>query len=213
MSATVATDDELVDVEAEGPRRRCVATRERRSRERMLRFVVGPEERLVFDADETLPGRGLWLSADGEVVKKAVAGRAFAKAARRRVVVDEALPRQIDEQLATRCLQWLGLARRAGLVTIGFDQVEVAAREGALALFVIASDAGHDGSAKLMRYDLPTSKLFHSVDVGRALGRTSAVYVGLRPGRLVSRLVRDVDRLGALRGHAVTSTDVTFGDD
>ena len=46
-----------------GPLRRCIVTRERLPKERMIRFVVGPDRALVPDLAARLPGRGIWLSA------------------------------------------------------------------------------------------------------------------------------------------------------
>ena len=49
--------------EPKGPLRRCLVTREVRPKPELLRFVVGPDQTLVFDPAERLPGRGLWLTA------------------------------------------------------------------------------------------------------------------------------------------------------
>ncbi|MFW5679445.1 MAG: DUF448 domain-containing protein [Pseudomonadota bacterium] len=198
-------DMDLVIVEPTERRRRCVVDRDSHDASRMLRFVVDPDDRLVFDADGRLPGRGLWLSADGEVVKKALARNLFAKAARRRVRVDHDLPAVLEAQLRGRCLQWLGLARRAGQVEIGFEQVERAAQGGDLALLLVAGDAGGDGARKLERFGLPTLRDFSSREIGGALGRPSLVYVGLRPGRLADRLQMEAWKLAGLRGQAAAT--------
>ena len=203
MSDAEATPDDAAAVvveETPGRARRCIARRLRADPRAMLRFVLDPEDRLVFDADARLPGRGLWLSADGEAIKKAVTQNLFAKAARQRVQVDPDLRAQLVEQLEARCLSWLGLARRAGAIEIGFDQVERAAREDRLAVLVVARDAGVDGPAKLDRFGLPLLRGFASQDMGAALGRPALVYCGLSPGRLAERLLLDARRLQGLRG-------------
>src|SRR6476469_3890346 len=62
-----AADDEL---EPEtGPLRRCIITRERLPKERMIRFVVGPDRKIVPDLAARLPGRGIWLSASRDVLQ------------------------------------------------------------------------------------------------------------------------------------------------
>src|ERR1700723_1919295 len=71
-----------------GPLRRCIASGERLDPERMIRFVVGPEDRLVPDVAGKLPGRGFWVSADRDRLQQAVAKHLFARAARRTVKVD-----------------------------------------------------------------------------------------------------------------------------
>ena len=42
-----------------GPLRRCVVTRARLPKERMIRFVIGPDRAVVPDLAERLPGRGI----------------------------------------------------------------------------------------------------------------------------------------------------------
>ncbi|MFL5254251.1 MAG: DUF448 domain-containing protein [Rhodopila sp.] len=75
--ATTEIDDQAAlnaadeaDPEA-GPLRRCIVTRERLPKEKMIRFVVAPDGRLVADLAGKLPGRGMWLSASGDVLEAA----------------------------------------------------------------------------------------------------------------------------------------------
>ncbi|MGA9014886.1 MAG: DUF448 domain-containing protein, partial [Acetobacteraceae bacterium] len=100
-----------------GPLRRCIVTRERLPKEQLIRFVVGPDKTLVPDLTATLPGRGIWLSASGDVLETARAqgglGRVFARAARGPVVVPSDLSGVLEAALARRIGELLGLARRA----------------------------------------------------------------------------------------------------
>jgi hypothetical protein len=200
-----ARDDSIVLAEPEPPRRRprrCVATRAARDRDDLVRFVVGPDDRLVPDPDARLPGRGLWLSADAESFKRAVSRNLFAKAARRRVVVDPEIAARLDRMLAERCLQWLGLARRAGLLEMGFEQVMRTARAGEVEVLVVASDAAADGREKLARAapEVRCVTLFDRAEMGGAVGREALVFAGARPARLATRLWNDARRLAGLRG-------------
>lgn len=76
-------EDELEAESEVGPSRRCIVTRERRAKEKMIRFVLGPDRTIVPDLAARLPGRGIWLSARWDVLETArVQGslvRAFAK--------------------------------------------------------------------------------------------------------------------------------------
>jgi predicted RNA-binding protein YlxR (DUF448 family) len=200
-------DDTLVQVEPDAPRRRarrCIANRAPRERDEMIRFVVGPDDRLVPDPDARLPGRGLWLSADAESFKRAVSRNLFAKAARRRVVVDPEIAARLDRMLAERCLQWLGLARRAGRLEMGFEQVVRTARAGEVELLVVAKDAAADGREKLARSASTVCRvaLFGREEMGAAVGREALVYAGLRSDRLATKLWNDARRLAGLRGLA-----------
>ena len=70
--------------EGEDSLRRCISTGESLPPERLIRFVIGPDDGLVPDLGRELPGRGVWLKAKREVVEDAVRrklfGRAFARA-------------------------------------------------------------------------------------------------------------------------------------
>jgi predicted RNA-binding protein YlxR (DUF448 family) len=107
------------DVEAKGPLRRCLVTREIRPKGELLRFVVGPDDRLLTDPAERMPGRGLWLTPRRDIVATAAAKGLFAKAARRRVVLPSDLAGEVEQLLRARCLALLGLARRAGQLRTG----------------------------------------------------------------------------------------------
>jgi hypothetical protein len=202
-----AGGDTIVTMEPDEPRRRprrCVAQRTARDRDDLIRFVIGPDDRLVPDPDARLPGRGLWLSAEAESFKTALSRNLFAKAARRRVVVDPEIAVRLDHMLAERCLQWLGLARRAGLLEMGFEQVMRTARAGEIDVLVVANDAAQDGREKLARAapDVRCVTLFGRTETGAAVGREALVYAGVRPDRLATKLWNDARRLAGLRGLA-----------
>ena len=181
--------------------RRCLVTRQVLPRERLLRFVVDPEGRVRPDPDARLPGRGMWLSADRNVVNKAVARNLFARAARAPARVEVDLVEQIERLLARRALDTLGLARRAGQVAVGFEQVRLSLRAGTAAVLVTATDAAADGRRKLrgLAPQLPLITAFTSTELGAALGRESLMHVAVAPGGLAQRLLRDVGRLAGFR--------------
>ena len=120
-SATEAAEAAL---DARDGTRRCLVSRERLPRERMLRFVVAPDGAMVPDLAERLPGRGYWLSARADVVETAVRRGGFARAARRPVAVAPDLLAQLRAGLARRIGETLGLARRAGQVVFGFARAQ-----------------------------------------------------------------------------------------
>ena len=94
------------------PLRTCIATGAVKPKDTMLRFVVGPDGGLVPDLEGRLPGRGLWLSAERDMVNTACAKGLFSKAARQGVKVPADLAGQMDRLMVRRCLDLVGLARR-----------------------------------------------------------------------------------------------------
>jgi predicted RNA-binding protein YlxR (DUF448 family) len=186
---------------AAAPQRRCIATGEVRDRAAFLRFVVGPDGTIVPDIDERLPGRGLWLTPRRDIVDRAVAKRAFARAARRSVSVPPDLADRLENLLARRCVDSLGLARRAGLAVAGFDRVCEAVRHGRAALLLYARDGASGGQRKLagLARDLRCADTLTSAELGAAFGRDRIVYAAVGGGKLCRRLLLDLEKLAGLR--------------
>ena len=133
-----------------GPLRRCIITREQGERERMLRFVIGPERRVVPDLGARLPGRGIWLSARADVVENAKLRGAFARAARGPVIVPADLLALLQAGLAGRVGDFVGFARRAGEAVAGFTKAREWLQSGRAALVLEASDGSVDERARLL---------------------------------------------------------------
>lgn len=196
-----ATEIDLVEKRDQNTRR-CIVTGDCLPREALLRFVIGPGDEVVPDLENRLPGRGLWLFASWDVVNTATKKGSFSKAARRRVHCPEDLADRIGRLLTQRCLDWIGLSRRAGLAVAGHEKAANCLRQGRAALLLIAADAG-DGDGKKMRAlatGLPVIDQFDSQALGRAWGREKLVYVALTPGSLTRRLVDQAQRLATF-GH------------
>jgi uncharacterized protein len=120
--------------------RRCIATGETHDRSSLLRFVVGPSGELVPDIASRLPGRGLWLTPRREILESAIARRLFARSARRAVTTPAGFADRIEALLVQRCLDAIGLGRRAGLAVAGFEKAREAVRTGQATLLFLALD-------------------------------------------------------------------------
>lgn len=190
-----------------GPLRRCIVTRAVRPRRELLRLVVGPDGTVVPDIEGRLPGRGLWITPERRIVAEALRRGAIAKAAKRQVVVPEDLAERIEAGLTRRCLELLGLARRAGQATAGFEKVRARLREGKVGLLVEASDGAEDGRRKVAELAAAVGgarppqvvAVLSAAELAAALGRETAVHVALAPGRLAERFRDEANRLAAMR--------------
>ena len=171
--------------------RRCIVTRQALEKDRLIRFVLGPDNEIVPDLTESLPGRGYWVSADRKVLAEAVKRNAFAKAMRAPVKPAADLVERVTGLVNRQVVDLLGLARRSGSLVTGFEKVDVALRTGKAALLIEARDAGADGRAKLARHTLPGVEIWAPLTaeaLGRAIGRDHAVHVAVGPGGLATRL-------------------------
>ncbi len=191
--------------EETGTLRRCVASGESLDPGRMIRFVVGPEDRLVPDVAGKLPGRGIWVSARKDLLARAVSKHLFARAARRRVTVDPDLAALVERLVERQCLDMIGLARRAGVAVAGFDKVEAMLRKGPVGVLVEAADGARDGCEKLRRLapEARIVSLLSAAALADAMGRDGVVvHAAIRRGKLAERFVAAADRLAGLRGVA-----------
>jgi len=173
--------------------RRCIVSGETGPREGLIRFVVGPADEIIPDLAEKLPGRGFWTTSSRDIIEQAISRNFFKRAARKPVRVAADLADQIEKLLARRCLELLGLARGAGLVVVGQSGVEEEWGKGTLSYLLAASDAGGDGLKKLSRSDIQRSG-FTRAELGAALGRDHAVYLGLKPSPLSDKFRAEISR-------------------
>jgi predicted RNA-binding protein YlxR (DUF448 family) len=196
-AAVVDTSDDKEEPET-GPLRRCIITRERLPKERMIRFVVGPDRQIVPDLTARLPGRGIWLSASADVLnsngaheeqrpekrrqeggrqkeKQGDVGnrhlvRAFARAARGPVSVPADLSVILQTALVRRIGECLGLARRAGQAVAGFEKAREALRTGRYRLVLQASDGSEAERSRFLSGFGPDLTIIDPLP-GEALGR------------------------------------------
>ncbi|MSP66592.1 MAG: RNA-binding protein [Alphaproteobacteria bacterium] len=185
------------------PKRRCVASREAADKATLVRFVIGPDDRLVPDIAGTLPGRGLWLQARRQVVETAMRRNPFAKLARRPVHIAPDMADQVERLLERRCLDLIGLARRAGQAVQGRERVMERLARGTAGLVLIAADAGGDAErVRRAARAAPVAQVFSRDILGRCFGRDNAVFVVIGAGPLATRLAAEVGRLSGFRGAA-----------
>lgn len=172
----------------------------------MIRFVVAPDRTVIPDLAATLPGRGIWLSACGDVLETARAqgglGRAFARAARGPVIVPPDLPAVLEAALVRRIGELLGLARRAGQAVAGFDKAREWLRTGRGRLILQASDGSAAERARFMAGAGDSATVLDPVPaavLGRVFGRDHVVHVAIAQGKLGERLAVEARRLMGLR--------------
>ena len=192
--------------------RRCIVTRESAPRAGLIRFVLGPDGAVVPDLAESLPGRGVWVSAGRAAVETARAKNIFAHAFRAPAKPAADLTGRIERMLAERCVALIGFARRADQIFVGRDQVKAAIGQGVVALLLAASDSeGRDAADLAARFGGERISVLTSAELGAALGREAIVHMGVKPGRLAETLARELRRLEGLRAIEARSAHTPRG--
>lgn len=202
VTATLPEPDiaDPIEVEAErGPLRLCLVRRERGAREAMLRFVVAPDRTLVFDVGATLPGRGLWLSASGDVVEMALKRGVFPRAAKQPVTVPKDLRGQVEAMLRQRIFELAGLARRSGGAISGFEKAREWLVSGRAGLVLQALDGSVEERARFIGgREIPVVTVLTAARLGQVFGREHAVHAVIAAGRLAETIQIEALRLAGV---------------
>lgn len=181
--------------------RRDVVSGEVMDEARLIRFVAGPDGQVVPDLARKLPGRGIWVAANREAVTAAAKKNLFARSAKAPLKAAPDLADQVERLLRQRVLASLGLAKRGGDLTSGFEKVSAAISSGKAAWLIEASDGAADGRRKILalaRKANPPPGLvgvFGAAELGLALGLENVIHTAFLAGRAAGRWAEDVRRL------------------
>lgn len=159
------------------PQRSCLACRETKDKDELLRFVLAPDRTLVPDLQNKLPGRGAYTCMKAACLKLAAQKKQFARGFKGEVLGADAdgLLKQVIHKLEERIASYLSLANKAGKVVSGSDQVQEKLKKGGAGLLFVATDISPDigekfrGLAKLK--EVPCISLFTKERLGELLGK------------------------------------------
>ncbi|MFG1477384.1 RNA-binding protein [Xanthobacter sp. V4C-4] len=223
---------ELAEVETDdGPRglgspraplsRLCLARRVVAPVADMVRFVVGPDGRIVPDLARKLPGRGAWVTATRADLETALKRKAFGRAFKGKGAPPPDLVALIDALLEKDARASLSLANKAGQVVTGTMKVESALASGSARVLLHAADARPDGVRKLDAFArqmarqaedtgrpaLDIVNCLPGVDLDLALGRSNVVHAALLAHPTTAGFLARCRKLGRWR------TGIPVGDE
>jgi hypothetical protein len=145
------------------------------------------------------------VAADRASVETAAARNLFSRAAKTKLSASPGLADQVEQLLRQRLLSALGLARKAGELTFGFERVMAAIAAGKAAWLVEAGDGSLEGRRKLLaaaaRVGRPPRAItiFTSAELSLALGSGNVIHTAFLAGRGAERWTSDVERLSGFR--------------
>lgn len=184
----------------------CILTREVKDEADLIRFVRGPSGEAVPDLARKLPGRGVWVSLNREVLAEVVRKKLFSRGFAAETTVPADMIERLSAQLRQQALSLMSLAKKAGEAVTGFMKVEEMVGRGRAKMLFHAIEAAPDGCRKLDKYMQPGMAkivLFHSSELDLAFGRSNVVHAAVAKGGLAEKLllgVRRIETFEALRG-------------
>ncbi|MGA0951820.1 MAG: DUF448 domain-containing protein [Candidatus Puniceispirillaceae bacterium] len=195
--------------------RTCITTGQTLPPHRLIRFVAAPDGYAIADLAGKLPGRGAWVTASEDAIRKADKRGHFKRALGGGLLSDDQTIMMIAAQLRARVLSIAGLARRSGILLGGSGKLLA---EGHCVGLLAADDASPRETEKL-RSKLAVdwvARNFSATELGRICGRDSIAFVGVRastsPGadKLSDILHQEIIRLDGFYG-AVGCNDLPDG--
>ncbi|WP_299846077.1 RNA-binding protein [uncultured Paracoccus sp.] len=189
------------DKDREAPsERRCIVTGEVQPKRGLVRFVLGPDNMVVPDLAEKLPGRGVWVVADRAAIDKAATKGLFARGFKAPVTTPEGLGALVEAGMAQRVVDLVSLARKAGRAVAGFEKVKSWLAAGQAKVLLQASDGSDRGKGKLWTPE--GGRWFGcltAAELGLSFGRDHVIHGALAPGGLTDSVIKDAGRLTGLR--------------
>ena len=198
-----------------GSGRQCAVTRAILDPEELIRFVLAPDGEIVPDLERRLPGRGVWLTCNREVVEKSIKSKTFSGKLKTSVKVSLELADRIDTLMLRRVSDALALANKAGLAVAGFQQAESALEKDQVRVLLHGSDAAADGCLKLDRKFKAIQRdtggvaaivaVLTITEMSLAMGKPNVVHAALISGGLSERFLREAGRLARYRASPAVS--------
>ncbi len=189
------------------PQRTCLGCRSTLQKDELIRYTVSPQGDVLADYRQKLPGRGAYTCIDPNCLADAVKRGQFERAFRGRCRRPEfdVLRSSLLSQFAGRTLNLLGMARKAGQIVSGSNQVLVALnRAGELTVILLARDisagVAEKVETKAAHRQVFCRRIAEKSILGQSVGREERSVIGLRPGPLADALKKEIIRYEEFAG-------------
>jgi predicted RNA-binding protein YlxR (DUF448 family) len=162
--------------------RTCITTGQNLPPYRLIRFVAAPNGYAVADVAGRLPGRGAWVTASEDAIRKAEQRGHFKRALGGGLQSGEQTINNIAAQLRVRALSIAGFARRSGILLGGSGKLLANGQFVGL----LAADDASPRETENLRSKLAVDwvvRNFSATELGQVCGRYSVAFVGVRASK------------------------------
>jgi predicted RNA-binding protein YlxR (DUF448 family) len=184
-----------------GPRRTCVACRQTKDKNQLVRYVVAPDGAVLVDYRQRLPGRGAYTCIDMQCLRNAIEKNGFQRSFRGLyqsvdlVVLTEQLIKEVEQKIANL----IGISRKSSQCISGSNAVIKALRKGSsLALILIAEDIsmmiGNKIKSLAERQNIYSVQLYDKKRIGQLLGKEERSVIAVQTGSLSESLLNELHR-------------------
>jgi uncharacterized protein len=183
------------------PERTCVGCRSARPRTELVRYVLSPQQEILVDYRQRLPGRGVYTCCDPACIDKAVTRRQLQRGLKTEGADLSAaeLLQQINAALLQRIENLLGMARKSGQVVSGGQAVQTALKGRETFAFVLLSQDISAGiadkvTATAAKCQVAVFRLLDKDRIGEILGKGERSVAAVQAGQLADALLLEMQR-------------------
>lgn len=188
-------------VAEKGPQRTCVACRQTKDKNQLVRYVVAPDGAVLVDYRQRLPGRGAYTCVAMQCLCDAVKKNSFQRCFKGqcRSVDATELRQQLIMSVEQKIVNLIGMSRKSGQFISGSNAVIEALRKGSsLSLIVIAEDISTAIGKKIetlaQRENIYSVRLFDKQMIGQMLGKEERSVIAVPAGLLADSLLNELHR-------------------
>ena len=183
------------------PKRRCLITGDTIEKTALIRFVVSPEDNIVADINQNLPGKGYWVTANRKIILKAINKNIFFKATKRKINVHQSVLDIIETQLKQKLINQISLCRKAGKAIFGFDKIKASIPKNNIGLLIQAIDGSNREKRRMLTKLSPKSldSCLTGSDLGSAFGREKVIHCAILKSGFIENISFNANRLNNLK--------------
>ncbi len=183
------------------PQRTCVGCRESLPQSSLLRYVISPEQQILVDYRQKLPGRGVYTCCELDCVLKAVDRKQLQRGLKAEQLQLESgqIVDVINATLLQRIENLLGMARKSGQAISGSQAVLNGIKGNERFSFVLISDDVSTGIAQKIFSTAESQRvevfqMFSKGRIGEILGKGERSVAALHAGKLAKAIKLEVQR-------------------
>ena len=183
------------------PERTCVGCRVSQPQGILVRYVLSPEQELLVDYRQKLPGRGVYTCCEIDCVVKAVERKQLQRGLKAELLPldSDQLVMKIIDALLQRIESLLGMARKSGQAVSGSQAILTGLKRNDRFSFVLLSDDVSTGVAGkvLSAAESQGVEVFQMLSKGRIgelLGKGERSVAALEVGKLAKAIKHEVQR-------------------
>jgi predicted RNA-binding protein YlxR (DUF448 family) len=184
-------------VSAHSLQRTCAGCGEAFDRSQLVRLALSPDKTVVLDYLQRLPGRGAWLFPCRECFARAASGKGLSRAFKESGVRMDAdsLFELLKDSNRRRFLETIHLARKAGVLIAGGNNLEAAMKHEPVRLVLITEDASDNTvdrfTSKAAARNIPVLRALTKSELGESLGRDIQAVLGVTMDAFAEKMQRE----------------------